>query len=316
MRPFLLAWLVLTVPLFGETVVPEYFRAGETELELRRSPPLKIFISLTRREGAQPAEILAAGAELKGNDSVAESDDWRLELNPDTAGLTAKGGEPKAYGRELPEARLAAAKARAEKADTELNRVYGEAKAHLTGNRGVALRDSQREWIHFTYGESPQAPDAAEWLRRGDLAAERLRFLQGFAAEPNPLLAQLGAAEKSEEWPAVAEIARRLLVASPRDESLWEKRSRALVELEDWAHAAATLEEWQHAVPKPSAVLDELRGEVADGQDDTESAIRAWTAAAGAAPKNTDVRDKLAASPRRAGPLAGSRERARTAAED
>jgi tetratricopeptide (TPR) repeat protein len=185
-------------------------------------------------------------------------------------------------------------------ADGELNRVYGVVKPKLPAARGAALRDEQREWVHFAYGELPSPDASAEtWTHRRDLAADRIRYLERFAkeAETAPaqaLQAQLEAAEKAEDWPAVAEIARRLLAGDAKNAAWWEKRVRALDAAKDVPQGKQALQEWAQAVAQPPAVIDDLRGDLADDEDDNAGAIRFWTAYAAVAKKDADVRGKLA----------------------
>ena len=127
MRAFLLAWLLLAAGLRGETKGPEWYREGDAEMLLYRSEE-SIFLTLTVRAGTKPPEVRAEGVELRIKDHLAANAEWQISENRQSLSLLHAGDPPQAFQPETAEARLAAAKARAEAADAELNRVYGEVK--------------------------------------------------------------------------------------------------------------------------------------------------------------------------------------------
>jgi tetratricopeptide (TPR) repeat protein len=105
---------------------------------------------------------------------------------------------------------------------------------------------------------------------------------------------QLAAADEAKDWPAVAELAWRIIETSPPDADIWEMRAQALLATKDWERCAAVLDQWQKATPDRHATIDAIRGSVALGQDDEEGAVKAWTASLAADPKNVDTMDDLA----------------------
>jgi tetratricopeptide (TPR) repeat protein len=293
----------------GTGVAQEFYQRGAVEALVYRSGKDRVYLTLTKRDGVSPAERMAVGETLTLRGDQASSGRLTMQLRENEAELS---GDEKTwpgllgtYQRRSENDRLADAKARAEKADAELNRVYGEIRARLTAKRATDLRDLQREWIRFAYepgAGAKGAPDAstAEYLQiRGDRAAERIHFLKEYAgtspaADAQELRTQLDAAADAEAWPAVAEIARRILAGAPKDSAIWERRARAFAAAEDWERCATTLDEWTKAVTPPPPVIHALRGDVAMADDEPEEAMREWTIFIKATPKDFAVRDKLA----------------------
>jgi tetratricopeptide (TPR) repeat protein len=295
----------------------DFYENGSLELQVFRPGGDQAFLTITRRDGFQPAEHLGTALPLTlegktGATPTGGQAEICVHFGEQTALVTATGTLPHdvpatsiagAYHLKTPLERLAAAKGRAQELDLELNRVYDEVVAKLGPKRMPEVRDLQREWIRFAY-EAGDASAAAQaraeyWQTRADRAAERIQFLNAYStnsptANEQELHAQLQSAEAAEAWPAVAEIARRILAGSLHDSAMWEKRARAFALSADWPRCETTLDDWEATVTPRPPVIDALRGDVAWAADKTDEAVHRWMTFLKTAPKDTDVRDKLA----------------------
>ncbi len=75
---------------------------------------------------------------------------------------------------------------------------------------------------------------------------------------------QLAAAREKTDKPAIIELSWRILEAEPRDSETWELLARTQFELADYDRCTAALNAWEEAVKPRPAVLDDLRGDVAE----------------------------------------------------
>ncbi len=309
------AFLLHTIAI---AAAQEYYQKEGIELEVNRTSGEDAYLTFTRRDGTLPAERLVIGLPTilqkdEASTGAGINPAVKVEFQPGQAEVAATGkfdnGEDATllngiYRVVSAEDLTKEQKARAEKLDVELNRVYGEVRAKLTPTRAAELKDLQREWIHSVYtpdidAGSREPTDGEHWRQQADQAADRIKFLRDYAtgraaSGPPSLQVQLKAAEDAEAWPSVAEIARHLLTHAPKDSALWEKRARAFASAEDWPRCAATLNDWSLAVGQKLPVMDSLRGDVALAEGKKQEAVDAWTACVRAAPKDAQTRDKLA----------------------
>jgi tetratricopeptide (TPR) repeat protein len=90
-----------------------------------------------------------------------------------------------------------------------------------------------------------------------------------------------------------AEWSERNLEKNPRDEVAWAGLVEARLKDKDFARAEKALADWKSKVPKPSANLDRLRGELALARDAIPDAIDAWLRYLKAEPKDWETRVQL-----------------------
>lgn len=114
----------------------------------------------------------------------------------------------------------------------------------------------------------------ASWLLM--LGTGSLLFAAG--DDLKDLRAQLAAAEEKTDKPAVAEISRRILEGDPRDQAVWEKRVRALLELGDLERCKQALDQWEQPGSEVSIIATELSGDLAFEQKNYDEALRRWSA--------------------------------------
>jgi len=319
--PFSLARIIAIAGLFGFVSwanAQDYYHKEGIELEVNRISADDAYLTFTKREGSLPAERLVIALPVTGGKEEAGTGAGvtpalKIIFHPGEAEVQANGtldngGAAEAingtYQLITAEDLATEQKARSEKLDAELNRVYGEVRGKLPPNRAAELKDLQREWIHSVYtpdidAGSREPVDGEHWRQLGDQAADRIKFLRDFAtgkaaSGPPSLQIQLKAAEEAEAWPSVAEIARHMLVNTPKDAGLWEKRARAFATAEDWTRCAETLDDWLKATGQKIPAMDSLRGDVALAQGHKAAAVEAWNTCIRAAPKDAETRDKLA----------------------
>ena len=101
--------------------------------------------------------------------------------------------------------------------------------------------------------------------------------------------AQLSAAEKADDLPAIAELSRRILTTEPTDSETWERLADTELALKDFDRCETTLNQWQKAVKRPPATIDDLRGDLAFALKDYASAEKHWLAFIAAKPKRDDA---------------------------
>jgi tetratricopeptide (TPR) repeat protein len=92
------------------------------------------------------------------------------------------------------------------------------------------------------------------------------------------LQAQLEAAEKAADKPAIIELSRRILALNPNDSDAWETLAQTQLETEDLDRLEQTLDAWQKAVRRPPAAIEDLRGGVCFKRKDYQNAERHWLA--------------------------------------
>jgi tetratricopeptide (TPR) repeat protein len=119
---------------------------------------------------------------------------------------------------------------------------------------------------------------------------------------------QLAAAEEKTDKPAIIELSRRIVEADPQDSKTWETLARTQFEVADYDRCTATLNAWENAVRPRPAVLDDLRGDVAEARKDHQAAERYWRLYIVADSEAVDGLEKLA-------DLCAAEERWRDAAE-
>ena len=105
---------------------------------------------------------------------------------------------------------------------------------------------------------------------------------------------QLAAAQEETDKPAIIELSRRIVEADPQDSTMWETLARTQFEVAEYDRCAATLNAWENAVKPPPAVLDDLRGDVAEARKDHKAAERYWRLYIMARPDAVDGLEKLA----------------------
>ena len=111
------------------------------------------------------------------------------------------------------------------------------------------------------------------------------------------LRTQLEAAKKAEDKPAVIELSRRILAIAPSDSQLWQILAETELRLEDFDRLEQTLDAWGKAVKRPSASIEDLRGDLAFKRKEYQNAEKHWLAFVAMKPKASDAAteyDKLA----------------------
>jgi len=77
---------------------------------------------------------------------------------------------------------------------------------------------------------------------------------------------QLAAAQEETDKPAIIELSRRIVEADPQDSTTWETLARTQFEVAEYNRCTATLNAWANEVKPTPAVLDDLRGDVAEAR--------------------------------------------------
>ena len=105
---------------------------------------------------------------------------------------------------------------------------------------------------------------------------------------------QLAAAQEETDKPAIIELSRRIVEANPQDSTTWETLARTQFEVAEYKRCTATLNAWANAVKPTPAVLDDLRGDVAEAVKDHKAAERYWRSYIMADSEAIDGLEKLA----------------------
>lgn len=105
---------------------------------------------------------------------------------------------------------------------------------------------------------------------------------------------QLAAAQEVTDKPAIIELSRRIVEADPQDSTTWETLARTQFEVAEYDRCTATLNAWANAVKPTPAVLDDLRGDVAEARKDHKAAERYWRSYIMAGSEAIDGLEKLA----------------------
>jgi len=119
---------------------------------------------------------------------------------------------------------------------------------------------------------------------------------------------QLATAQDETDKPAIIELSLRIVEADPQDSKAWETLARTELEAGEYDRCAATLNSWEKGALARPAVIDDLRGDLAEARKDYGSAERYWRLHVAATPKAVDSLEKLA-------DLCASEERWREAVE-
>ena len=110
---------------------------------------------------------------------------------------------------------------------------------------------------------------------------------------------ELTAAEDQDDKPAIVEIARRIVVVTPTDDSIWDKLAANQLALEDLDRLEQTLNAWEKVRKIPVAGIQDFRGDLAVRRNQYDEAERHWLAFLRSKPAREDaavVYDKLAAA--------------------
>ena len=105
---------------------------------------------------------------------------------------------------------------------------------------------------------------------------------------------QLAAAQEVTDKPAIIELSRRIVEADPQDSTTWETLARTQFEVAEYDRCTATLNAWANAVKPTPAVLDDLRGDLAEARKDHKAAERYWRSYIMAGSEAIDGLEKLA----------------------
>jgi tetratricopeptide (TPR) repeat protein len=117
---------------------------------------------------------------------------------------------------------------------------------------------------------------------------------RGISPEQKALRAELKVAMQENSADKAAEIARRILKETPRDNGTWARLVKAQLVRQDLPAANQALAEWRRAVRKNSPKRSELTGDVAMQDGNTAAALEAWSKALAGNRKNLRVLKKLA----------------------
>ena len=105
---------------------------------------------------------------------------------------------------------------------------------------------------------------------------------------------QLAAAQEQTDKPAIIELSRRIVEADPQDAETWETLARTQFEAGENDRCTATLDAWENSMRPHPAVIDDLRGDVAEARKDHKAAERYWRLSIAARPEEVDGFEKLA----------------------
>ena len=105
---------------------------------------------------------------------------------------------------------------------------------------------------------------------------------------------QLAAAQEETDKPAIIELSRRIVEADPQDSTTWETLARTQFEVAEYDRCTATLNAWENAVKPHPAVINDLRGDVAEARKDHKAAEQYWRSYFVARPDAVDGLEKLA----------------------
>ena len=107
---------------------------------------------------------------------------------------------------------------------------------------------------------------------------------------------QLAVAERRDppDNAAAAEITRRILEIDPHDQSIREKRVRALYNLGDLKRCGEELDAWNHEDKQISIAATDLEGDLADAEGKYDQALQSWNAYVLLQPRATKTCEKIA----------------------
>jgi tetratricopeptide (TPR) repeat protein len=105
---------------------------------------------------------------------------------------------------------------------------------------------------------------------------------------------QLGEAQEQTDKPAIIELSRRIVEADPQDSETWETLARTQFEATEYEQCKVTLEAWENLTKLHPAVIEDLRGDVAEARKDHKSAERYWRSYVAESPEAVDGFEKLA----------------------
>jgi tetratricopeptide (TPR) repeat protein len=117
------------------------------------------------------------------------------------------------------------------------------------------------------------------------------------ADDASQLHKQLSAAQEADDKPSIIELSRRLVAIAPNDSEAWESLARTQLEIEDFDRLPETLDAWEKAVRKPTAAIEDFRGDSCAHQKDYKNAERHYLAFVARKPAPEDAAamyDKLA----------------------
>jgi tetratricopeptide (TPR) repeat protein len=116
--------------------------------------------------------------------------------------------------------------------------------------------------------------------------------LLGADQQVSQLRAQLEAAEKAADKPAIIELSRRILALTPNDSNAWETLAQTQLEIQDLGRLEQTLDAWQKAVPRKLpglAAIEDFRGAMCFKRKDYQNAERHWLAYLATKPPPADA---------------------------
>jgi tetratricopeptide (TPR) repeat protein len=120
-------------------------------------------------------------------------------------------------------------------------------------------------------------------------------YLRAASVSPiKELRLELASATKDEDKKAIIELSRRILDLAPADSNVWEQLVRTQLAEKDLVRCSKTLDDWEKSIKPRPAVLDDLRGDLANEREQLEEAERFWRAYLAAEPKAIATFDKLA----------------------
>lgn len=117
---------------------------------------------------------------------------------------------------------------------------------------------------------------------------------QGLSLQEKQTRADLRQALRERAFDEAEVLARRVVDAHPNETGAWQRLVRAQVGRRDFVSAKESIAQWQRNVRKPSAKLDEFRGDIAADEADLANALSAWQRAHVANPKDAPLLRKLA----------------------
>ena len=109
------------------------------------------------------------------------------------------------------------------------------------------------------------------------------------------LRSELELAIKDDDKPAIIELSRRILDLAPTDSNIWERLARTQLAEKDNDRCAKTVDLWEKTVKPRPAIIDDLRGDLANARGEFKEAERFWRAYFASQPKAIETLDKLAA---------------------
>jgi tetratricopeptide (TPR) repeat protein len=109
------------------------------------------------------------------------------------------------------------------------------------------------------------------------------------------LRSELKLATKEDDKPAIVELSRRILEWAPTDSNVWEQLARTQLVEKDTDRCAKTLDIWEKTVKPRPAIVDDVRGDLANRREAYKDAERFWRAYIASRPQAIETLDKLAA---------------------